>query len=310
MNAVVVYLGADIAQALIDLHSPLLGLPRRVENNHSALAPLIKRLAKHPHVHIVCEATGGCERLLVHLAQAAGVAITVLNPRRLRAFAQAQGQLAKTDPIDARMLFEFGSKMSPSADTPTDPAFLKLAALVNRRRQVLDLRTMEANRRLRADPSLAASFRSSLAFLDRQIASLTKAITALIESSPLLKEKVDSLSSVKGVGSLTAAAVVAALPELGNLSKSRITALAGLAPFPWDSGVFRGLRRIKGGRPCARNALYMAALVASRHNPVLKAFYDRLRAAGKPPKVALTAVMRKLLIHLNSLLRKLSSPTA
>lgn len=303
MNPVVVHLGADIAQAHIDLHGPIPGLPQRVENTPAALSRLLQRLSRHPHLHFICEATGGCERLLVRLAHAAGLAITVLNPRRLRGFAHAHGQLAKTDPIDARMLYEFGSRMKPAPDTPTDPAFLQLAALVTRRRQILDLRTMEANRSLRADRSLAPSFRATLALFDRQIAALEKAISALVASSPLLTDKVARLSSVKGVGSLSASALLAALPELGSLSKNRISCLAGLAPFAWDSGTFRGQRHIKGGRSAARNALYMAALVASRHNPVIKAFYDRLRSNGKPAKVALTAAMRKLLIHLNSLLR-------
>jgi len=297
------YLGVDIAQDHLDLHGEILGLPTRIPNTQSALKKLLSRLRDQGEVHLICEATGGCERLLVSACHQANIAISVLNPRQVRDFARAKGQLAKTDAIDARILCLFGRTFAPPPSQPLDPSQIKLAALTARRRQLLTLRTAENNRLLRADPLLASSYRSLLRTIDRQIKLIDAALARTVASCPRLHAKVSLLSTVKGLGPTSATALIASLPELGSLSKNQAAALAGLAPFNRDSGRFRGQRTILGGRLHVRSALYMPALVASQHNPVIKAFYLRLLSNGKPPKLALTASMRKLLIHLNSLLK-------
>jgi transposase len=235
----------------------------------------------------------------------------VLNPRLARDFARARGRLAKTDAIDARLLADYGQTMQPVPTPRPDPQMTLLDDLVTRRAQLVEDRAKERTRLQQATCSeVRASLRQHIGHLDGQIKNLLARIAELVEASPSLKAKVQRLITVEGVGSLTASALLAALPELGTLSKNQVASLAGLAPFNRDSGAFRGTRSIRGGRIAVRTALYMAALTASRFNPILKAFYQRLKAAGKPHKVALTAVMRKLLIYLNALLKKHSmSPT-
>lgn len=306
MNRPPVHVGADVAQSHIDLHGPIPGLPARIANAKPALTALLKTLRKRElPVHILCEATGGCERLLVAACHAAGVAVSVLNPRQVRDFARARGQLAKTDQIDAGILCDYGRVFAPAPAAPLDATLQKLAAYSTRRRQLVALRAGEKNRLLRSDPLLAASHRTIRRALDRQIAVLDAALARTVASCARLRSKLAALTAVKGVGVTTATALLASLPELGTLSKNQAASLAGLAPFNRDSGLFRGQRHIHGGRLPVRSSLFMAALVASRFNPVIAAFYSRLRSAGKPHKLALTASMRKLLIHLNSLLKNL-----
>ena len=297
------YLGADIAQDHLDLHGEIPGLPSHIANTKTALGKLLKLLHLQGDVHVICEATGGCERLLVSACHQAGISISVLNPRQVRDFARAKGQLAKTDAIDARILCAFGHAFAPPPAQPLDPCQLKLAAFSARRRQLLASRTVENNRLLRADPLLAASHRALLRSIDKQIELIDVALAQTVASCPRLQTKIALLTKVRGIGLTSATALIASLPELGSLSKNQAAALAGLAPFNRDSGLFRGQRHIHGGRINVRSALYMPALVASKHNPVINAFYSRLRSNGKPVKVALTASMRKLLIHLNSLLK-------
>jgi len=307
MKTQIVHIGADVAQGHIDLHGDIAGLPAQVANTGAGLRRLLKTLSAHVAAHIVCEATGGCERLLVATSHQAGVAISVLNPRQVRDFARSKNQLAKTDRIDARILCQYGGTFHPAADSPPDPGLQRLATYSTRRRQLIALRAAEKNRALRSDPLLAGSHRAILRALDKEIAAIDAALARTVGACSRLRAKVAALSCVKGVGPNSATALLAALPELGSLSKNQAASLAGLAPFNRDSGLFRGQRHIHGGRLHARCALYMATLVASRHNPVIAAFYLRLISAGKPPKLALTACMRKLLIHLNSLLKYPSS---
>lgn len=305
-TALVHYLGADISDSHIDLYAPMVpGLPARIANDKKAISRLLKKLQALPGIHLICEATGGCERTLRQACHHAGLPISVLNPRQVRDFARARGHLAKTDQIDARILSEFGSILRPKTTDPINPRLQKLATLSTRRRQLLDMRSAEKNRSHRADPALAASLRASISFLTRQIAVLDRSMAALVKECSLLRAKLLAMTSVHGIGPTSALALLASLPELGSLSKNQAASLAGLAPFNRDSGSFRGQRHIHGGRTPVRNALYMPALVASRSNPFLKPFYARLRSNGKPAKLALTAVMRKLLIHLNSILKKL-----
>jgi len=307
MEPAIVHLGADISKAHVDLHAPsgtIAGLPKRLPNTPAGLAPLWKSIGKNnAHIALVCEATGGYERVLVAGCHQHDIAVSVVNPRQVRDYARARGQLAKTDAIDARILSQYGAALGPMPAAPLEPVLQKLGAASTRRRQLVAMRAAERNRLQQADPAVAASHRAVLRFLDRQIAALDAALKRLVKDCSRLQAKVDALTEVKGVGTTTAIALLASLPELGSLSKTQAAALAGLAPFNRDSGAFRGQRHIHGGRADVRNALFMAALVASRFNPVIAAFYSRLRANGKPHKVALTASMRKLLLHLNSLLK-------
>ena len=239
--------------------------------------------------------------------QQAPIPVSVVNPRLPRDFARARNRLAKTDAIDARILADYGRTMQPSPTPKPDPQMVLLDDLVTRRRQLVADRAAERTRLEQTTrPELLASLRLHLRHLNGQIEKLWALIAGLIQATPALRAKIALLVQVQGVGELTASALLAALPELGTLSPNEVTALAGLAPFNRDSGSFRGTRSIHGGRSDVRTALYMAALCATRTNPFLKPVYQHLRANGKPHKVALVAVMRKLLIHLNRILHPLA----
>jgi transposase len=297
-----VYAGLDIAKASLQLHfqNKSYDLP----NTAAGHAQLIKRLATIPGSHIVCEATGGYERAVVAALHAAGIAASVINPARVRQFARASGELAKTDPIDAAMLTAFGQAFAPEVTTARTPVEIKMAALVSRRAQLLELRVAET---LRADtctdPALRQLFAAWLAQVKKQITKVEALIEKLLTEQTTLAHQVQRLDDIMGVGRITAVTVLATLPELGQLNRRQAAALAGLCPYNRDSGQWVGKRCISGGRSEVRRALYMAALSASRSNHLLKPFYDRLIMAGKPAKVALTAVMRKLIILMNHLLK-------
>ena len=297
-----VHAGIDIAKASLQLHlqSKSYDLP----NTPAGYAQLIKRLETVPGVHIICEATGGYERAVVAALHAALIPVSVLNPARVRQFARASGHLAKTDPIDAAVLSAFGQAFAPAPTPPRSAVEIKLAALVTRRAQLLELRSAETQRAdTCADAALGKLFTAWLTQVKKQIAKVEALIEELLEAQEALASQVQRLDDIMGVGRITAVAVLAAMPELGQLNRGQAAALAGLAPYNRDSGNWAGQRHIGGGRAEARTALYMAALTASRSNPLLKAFYDRLIAAGKKPKVALTAVMRKLIVLMNHLLK-------
>jgi len=307
-----VYLGADISKPTIDLGCPHFAVPVSIANTPAGFKGLLKMLARSPSpVHVVCEATGPYHKAFVAARHQAGVVVSVVNPRLPRDFARSRGQLAKTDKIDALVLADFGQTTRP-APTPRPEAHMTLLDdLLTRRAQLVEDRTREKNRLQQTTCAEAlASLKLHLRHLDGQIEKLLARIAEVVASTPVLRAKVARLVEVQGVGTLTASALLAALPELGTLSKNEVTALAGLAPFNRDSGAFRGTRSIRGGRSAVRLALYMAALSAARCNPVLKAVYQRLRAAGKAHKVALVAVMRKLLVYLNSLLKNLAPQSA
>jgi transposase len=302
-----VYLGADVSKPTIDLACPDCAVPASVANNPAGYRTLIKILMRSPApVHVVCEATGPYHRAFVAALHQAGILLSVVNPRLPRDFARARGKLAKTDKIDALMLADYGRTMRP-APTPRPEAHMTLLDdLVTRRAQLVEDRAREKVRLQQTScAETLASLKLHVRHLDGQIKKLQARIAEVVESSPVLRAKVLRLVAVQGVATLTASALLAALPELGTLSKNEVTALAGLAPFNRDSGAFRGTRSIRGGRGDVRLALYMAALSAARCNPILKAVYQRLRSAGKAHKVALVAVMRKLLVHLNSILKPL-----
>jgi transposase len=309
MSTAPVYLGADIAKDSIDLFCPSVALPRSIANSAAGYRLLVKSLARSAAaVQVVCEATGPYHQAFAAALHQAGIAISVVNPRLPRDFARARNRLAKTDAIDAATLADFGRTMRPAPTPAPDAQLVLLDELVTRRAQLVEDRARERNRLQQTTrPELLASLRLHLRHLDRQIEKLAARINEVVESTPQLRAKVARLVAVKGVGALTACALLAALPELGTLSKNEVAALAGLAPFNRDSGTLRGTRTIHGGRLAVRSALFMAALSAAQTNAVLQPFYQRLRGAGKAHKVALVAVMRKLLIHLNGLLKSMPS---
>jgi transposase len=274
-----------------------------VPNDAAGIELLTARLRELAPTLIVLEATGGLELNVYAGLAEAGLPALVINPRRVRAFAAAAGTLAKTDAIDARILASFAQCLRPELRPHLDRATRALQALVTRRRQVLDMISTEEHRLPRCHASLQPDIREHIAWLKQRVKGLDKDITTTIHDQPAWKAKQNLLMSTKGVGPTVSASLIAQLPELGTLTHKRIAALVGVAPMNRDSGKWRGKRYIQGGRTALRSTLYMAALVAARHNPVVRAFYARLVAAGKPPKLALTACMHKLLTILNAMVR-------
>ena len=253
---------------------------------------------------VVLEATGGFEMPIAGELELVGLPVSLVNPRQVRSFARATGKLAKTDAIDALLLAQFAEAVKPPVRPLPDEETRELRALVDRRRQLLEMLTSERNRLRPASKRVGRLIQEHILWLKQQIDDLDKDIGELIRSSPIWRAQEDLLRSVPGVGRVLSCTLLTHLPELGSLNRGQVAALVGVAPLNRDSGAFRGKRSVWGGRSAIRSALYMAALVASQHNPVIKAFYHRLRAAGKPAKVALTACMRKLLLILNSMLKR------
>jgi transposase len=271
-----------------------------------AIDALVERLRAMTPQLIVLEATGGYELALAGACATAGLPVAIVNPRQVRAFAQALGRTAKTDAIDAAVLARFGAQVHPAPRAIPDAATQALADLITRRRQLLDMLGAERQRLAQAPPTgpVTRDLRTHIRWLERRLADVDGDIGRAIQASPVWRVHEDLLRTVPGVGPTTARTLLAELPELGSLDRRAIAALVGVAPFNCDSGQFRGRRRIAGGRGSVRASLYMAALTASRRNPILTAFYRRLRLRGKPAKVALVAVMRKLLTILNAILKQ------
>jgi len=298
------FAGVDIGKTSLDVS--LAGQPPcRHPNDAAGIAALITALKKLPQpVQVICEPSGGYERDLLAALWGAGLAVSLVHAARVRAFARAQGRLAKTDPIDAVVLREFGELLRPGTLAAPSPERERLAALVQRREQLVNLLSMEDQRLAQTRDAVVQKMSGRLLKeLQTQIDQMDKLIAAQIAADVTLKGQSERLQQVQGVGPVTATTLLADLPELGTLSRNESGALAGVAPYNQDSGAHRGRRTIRGGRVKVRRVLYMAALVASRFNPILKTFYDRLVAAGKPKKVALVAVMRKLIVLLNHLLK-------
>jgi transposase len=258
-------------------------------------------------VHLICEASGGYERGLLDAAEQNGIKLSLVQANRVRQYARAAGILAKTDKVDARVLCAFGSAMQPEPTLPLSVQQKQLRELETQRRHLSRMLVSEQNRLAQLnDKQLQRLTRSLLATLKKQMALIDARLAALVAQDQTLREKAQKLTAIAGVGTRTAVLLLAQMPELGTLNRAQAAALAGLAPFNRDSGTLRGKRAIFGGRRALRCGLYMAALVAARHNRILHAFYQRLRTNGKPHKVALTAVMRKLILALNHVLK----PTA
>lgn len=269
-----------------------------------AIETLMPQLTALTPVLLVVEATAGYEAAFVAACVAAALPIAVVNPRQVRAFARAIGRTAKTDAIDAAVLALFGARIQPTPRALPDAETRALAGLVARRRQLLEMLAAEQHRLTHVSTGpIARDLRNHIRWLERRVADVDGDIGGAIERSPVWRVHEDLLRSVPGIGPTTARTLLAELPELGRLDRRAIAALVGVAPFNRDSGQWRGRRAIWGGRTAVRNTLYMAALVASRHNALLRIFYQRLRAAGKPAKVALVAVMRKLLTIVNAMMK-------
>jgi transposase len=301
------WIGIDVAKDSLDVAWGTSGKLSRLQadNSREGIASLLKKLPLPEGARLVVEATGGYQSRLVTALLEADYRVAVVNPRQVRDFAKALGILAKTDRLDAAVLARFGQQVQPRL-LEEDPAQrAELVQLVARRRQLIELRTMESNRLEHATVRLAQnSIRRLLALLEKQIDQLEDEIARLLESDDDWRAKIQLLTSTPGIAQVTAATLVAELPELGQLNRQAIAALVGVAPFNDDSGRYGGKRRIQGGRATVRRALYMAALSARQWNPVIRAFADRLAAQGKKPKLIITACMRKLLVILNALLQR------
>jgi transposase len=297
------FVGIDVSKDHLDVHVRPTGAAARLANDEPGVAALVARMATLAPALVVLEATGGYEAPAVAALAAAGLPVVAVNPRQARRFAEATGRLAKTDRLDAAALAHFAEAVRPDPRPLPDADTHALAALVARRRQLLDMRTAERNRLPLAAPAVAKDIRAHVAWLDRRLAAADRDLAAAVQASPAWRATDDLLRSVPGVGPTVSRTLLAELPELGALSGRRIAALAGVAPVARDSGRKAGARRIAGGRAGARAALYMACLSAVRYNPALRAVYRRLRAAGKAAKVAQVAAMRKLLVILNAMVR-------
>ncbi len=297
------HLGVDVAQELL-----VVAFERhrwQFANSQAGYRKFIAQIGKESGaIHVVCEATGTYHLAMCLALQEAGIAVTVSNPARIKYFGRSEGVLAKNDPSDAALIERYANAKRPEPDPLISREQIALNELVNHRAQLVDSRkALLTTRQQILDPHVGKEINRVIAALDRSIQRAERLLQKKVDAHPTWKEKVACLSSVKGVGFLTAVVLLAKMPELGSLSRGQCAALAGLAPYDNESGARIGQRSIHGGRTEVRTALYMAALSAARSSPVLKAFYERLTGARKPFKVAITAVMRKLLVYLNSLLK-------
>ncbi len=304
MDKAPTFVGIDVAKHGLDSHARPAGERFTVAHDEDGVAALVERLAALAPALVVLEATGGLEVRLAAALAAAGLPVAVVNPRRVRAFARATGRLAKTDRLDAATIARFAEAMRPPVRPLPDAATRHLGALVARRRQLLEMLAAERNRRHAADPALHEGIDAHLRWLAEALAGIEHELERAVRASAVWRAREELLRLVPGIGPVSARTLLAEFPELGALTRRQAAALVGVAPFNRDSGEMRGKRAIQGGRAALRACLYMAAVAAVRGaNPALAAFYERLRRAGKPTKLALTACMRKLVVTLNAMLR-------
>jgi len=297
------FVGVDVSKDRLDVAAHPEASSWSVPNDEAGIEDLVNRLGDLRPVCIVLEATGGLEMPALTALAVAGLPAVAVNPRQTRHFAKAAGLLAKTDRIDATVLARFAEAMKPEIRPILDAPAQELRALTVRRRQLTEMLTAEKNRRSMAPKRMVKEIDKHIAWLDRSLSRINDDLQKTIRNSPVWREKDDLLQSAKGIGPKTSAVLIAELPELGRLDRWEIAKLVGVAPMNCDSGRYRGQRHIQGGRASLRCALYMATLTAIRFNPAIAAFYQRLMAAGKLFKVAMTACMRKLLVRLNAMLR-------
>lgn len=296
------YVGIDVSQAALDVavHE---GATRQVANDARGCTEVVTQLRALGVTLVVLEATGVYHRAVTTALVTAGIPVAVVNPRQVRDFARSTGQLAKTDRLDAAMLARFAATVRPTPRPIPDEATQALAALLERRRQLVEMLTAEKNRLSVARPQVRPSVQQVIRALEKALASADDDVDRWIRESPVWRAQEELLRSVPGVGPQTARLLIASLPELGRLTRREIAALVGVAPLACDSGTLRGRRKCWGGRSHLRAVLYMAAVAGTRFNPVIRACYRRLRAAGKPAKVALTACMRRLITILNAMVK-------
>jgi transposase len=302
-QALSIYVGIDVAKDHLDVAYGVNGKPEHVEYTTEGLKILIERLRAVQPKLVVLEATGGLEvRLMAELC-AANVPVARVNPKRVREFAKATGRFAKTDQLDARNLSQYGEAIQPTATPLPSAQEQELVNLLNRRRQLIEMRVMEQNRLKMAGETMRPRIDKHLTWLNEEITAIDQEISDFIQNTPAWAEKDELIQSVPGIGKVTSRTLLAEMPELGTIDRKKIAALVGVAPFNHDSGRLQGKRHIYGGRPEVRSVLYMATLSATRFNPVIKTFYERLLKAGKEKKVAIVACMRKLLTIINAMLR-------
>jgi len=297
------YVGIDVSKDQLDVFSLVDNTDSQYANTETGITELVSQVKIIPHVMIIVEATGGLEMPLVQALAALEMAVVVVNPRQVRDFAKATGQLAKTDTLDARIIARFGEAVKPEPRPLKDNQTLELSALISRRQQLMEMLLAEQNRLRTAAKPLHPQLKTHIEWLKKSIQELDRDRDQFIKRSPLWQAKADLLRSAPGIGPIASASLIADLPELGQLNRREIAALVGVAPFNRDSGAFRGRRCIWGGRAQLRSTLYMATLTATRCNPILKPFYQKLIQAGKPHKVAITACMRKLIVILNTMMK-------
>jgi transposase len=299
-----IYVGIDVSKDRLDVHVRPGGEAFAVSRDGKGLEELVDRLRALAPMLIVVEATGGFETVVAAAIGGAQLPLVVANPAQVRHFAQAVGKRAKTDPIDAEIISRFAEAVKPTPRQVPDEAARLLGELVARRRQIIEMLVAERQREGRAgNVRVRKSLARHIKVLERELQDISDDISGLIRGSPVWRETEDLLVSVPGIADKTSSSLLAELPELGRLTRRQIASLVGVAPFTQQSGRWKGKSMIGGGRAAARSAIYMAALSASQHNPVLKAFYRRLLAAGKPKMVALIAVARKLLVIINAMIR-------
>ena len=303
MEVSLISVGIDVSKAQLDVAIRPSGEKQSFANDKVGIKALVKWLAKIAPTLIVLEATGGYERQVTRALVSADLPVVVVNPRQVRDFAKATGQLAKTDSIDAAVLAHFAEVIRPELRPLPDAVTLELRALTSRRRQILEMIAAENNRLEMTSKAVTKRINAHVGYLEQALERVNQELDRAIEQSPIWKENEDLLRSAKGIGPVTSRTLLAELPELGTLDRKQIAALVGVAPFNRDSGSLKGRRSIWGGRAPVRGALYMATLVATRRNPVIRDFYNRLTAKGKLFKVALVACMRKLLTILNSMIK-------
>ena len=300
-----IFVGIDVSKARLDLGIGEDGETWFEPNDQAGIARVVARLTQVTPKLVIVESTGGLESQVISQLFSNAIPVALVNPSRVRDFARSIGLLAKTDKIDAHLLARFGEATRPiPTRLPTEDE-QKLSATVSRRRQLIDMRTAEINRMGTIHTSMRSKLEEHLEWLNKEIEELETEINQLIQSTPEFKQKDKILQSAPGIGPVTAATIISDLPELGHHNRQVIASLVGVAPYNNDSGGHRGKRRIKGGRPDIRTVLYMATISASRFNPVIKKFYDRLVQKGKLKKIALVACMRKLLTILNAMIRDL-----
>ena len=304
-SAMEVFVGIDVAKRFFDLYDLGEGHGERFEYSAAGVNACLKYLVHHAPALIVMESTGGYETNLAVALSEAGWPVAVVNPRRIRDFARATGRLAKTDQIDARMIAAYAATLQPPPRGVWDEQTRTIKALVARRNQLIEMKVAESNRREHlSDPAIARSITAVMRTLVEEITEVEKQLRDQIAGTPKLQRKADQLTSVPGIGETTALMLIAELPELGNLNRRQIAALTGVAPINRDSGTFRGKRMTGGGRRDVRTRLFLPTIVATRYNPTIRQFYNRLLDSGKTKMTALVAAMRKLITILNAMLAK------